>query len=109
MIIALACEENRVAERFVRAPEFAVYEVDFGRVGGRNTVRPGGNAAERFLRECGVDLVICGRIGEGSRRRLMDEGIKFFGGVSGPVERVLCAYLDGSLEAVADFDDFEEE
>lgn len=109
MIIALASEGNRIAERFVRASEFAVYEVDFGRVGGRSTVIPGGRETGSFLRECKVDLVICGRIGLRSRQRLMEEGIKFFGGVSGPVERALSAYLDGSLEAAGDFNDYEEE
>lgn len=109
MIIALACDGEQVAERFVRASAFAVYEVDFGRVGGRSTVIPGGRETAPFLRECKVDLVLCGRIGSGSRQRLMEEGIKFFGGVSGPVERVLSAYLDGSLEAAGDFNDYEEE
>lgn len=109
MIIALACEAGEIAERFVLASEFAVYEIEFGRVSNRNTVTPGERAREPFLRECGVDLVICGRIGRGSRRRLMEEGIKFFGGVSGARERVLSAYLDGSLEPAADFDDHEEE
>ena len=109
MVIALACEEKQIAERFVRASEFAVYEVEFGRVSNRNTVMSGTREMAMFLRECGVDLVICGRIGRGSRQRLMEEGIKFFGGVSGPVERVLSAYLDGSLEAAGDFNDYEEE
>lgn len=69
---------------------------------------PGGEGPARFLRDRGVDLVICGRIGSASQRSLVDEGIKFFGGVSGRVDQVMASYMDGALEPAADFNDYEE-
>lgn len=52
--------------------------------------------------------MICGRIGSASQRSLVDEGIKFFGGVSGRVDQVMASYMDGALEPAADFNDYEE-
>ena len=109
MIIALACEEDLVAGRFAAARSFVIYEVDFGKVGSPTVAAPENEAPAAFLRGYAVDLVICGRIGRASQQNLLEEGIKFFGGVSGRADRALTAYLDGTLEAAADFNDYEDE
>ena len=108
MIIALACEEDRVAGRFAVARSFAIYEVDFGKVGEPTVAAPQGETHAVFLRGYAVDLVICGRINRAAQQSLLEEGIKFFGGVSGRADQALSAYLDGTLEAEADFNDEEE-
>jgi len=108
MIIALACEEDRIAGRFAATRSFAIYEVDFGKVGEPTVAAPDGGTHAVFLRGYDVDLVICGRIGRTAQQNLLEEGIKFFGGVSGRADQALSAYLDGTLEPEADFNDEEE-
>lgn len=109
MIIALACEEDRIAGRFAAARRFEIYEIDFGKVGTPAVAAPERETPAAFLRGYAVDLVICGRIGRDMQQRLLEEGIKFFGGASGRADRALSAYLDGTLETEADFTDYEEE
>ncbi len=109
MIIALACEEDRIAGRFAAARSFAIYEVDFGKVGAPTVAAPEGETHAVFLRGYAVDLVICGRISRTAQQSLLEEGIKFFGGVSGRADQALSAYLDGTLETTADFNDGEDE
>lgn len=109
MIIALACDQGQVAERFTLARAFTIYKVDFGNIGSPTTVFPEREAPAMLLLGYGVDLVICGRIGRTSQQDLQEEGIKFFGGVSGRADQVLSAYLDGTLEPASDFVDYDEE
>lgn len=109
MIIALACEEEEIAGRFTAASSFVIYEIEFGSIGTPVIAAPEQEAHAVFLRGYAVDLVICGRIGRTAQQSLIEEGIKFFGGVSGRADQTLSAYLDGTLEAAADFIDREEE
>jgi len=110
MVIALACKEkDQVAERFTLAQTFTIYKVDFGHIGSPTIVFQENETPAMLLRGYGVDLVICGRIGRTAGQSLMDEGIKFFGGVSGRSDQVLASYLAGTLEAAFDFTDHEEE
>lgn len=109
MIIALACEEDRIAGRFAAARHFTIYEVDFGKIGEPTVATPDAETHAVLLRGYAVDLVICGRISRAAQQSLLEEGIKFFGGVSGRADRALAAYLDGTLETATDFNDGEEE
>lgn len=109
MIIALACEEDRIAGRFTATQRFEIYEVDFGKIGTPAVGTPENESAAVFLRGFSVDLVICGRIGRSAQRKLLEEGVKFFAGISGRADRALTAYLDGTLEAETDFTDYEAE
>src|SRR5690606_13449787 len=101
--------EDRIAGRFAVAQSVAIYEVAFGKVGAPTVAAPAGGTHAVFLRGYAVDLVICGRISRTAQQSLLEEGIKFFGGVSGRADRALSAYLDGTLEAAADFSDGEDE
>jgi predicted Fe-Mo cluster-binding NifX family protein len=60
-------------------------------------------AADPFLRaqelkDLGVDAVICGAISRPYEAALSTKGIKVIGSICGPLEEVLWAYLDGTLE-----------
>ncbi len=109
MIIALACEENRIATRFVSTQCFEIYEIASGQAGTPTVAVPAGGNPAFLLRDHAVDLVICGKIGRKTQQSLLEEGIKFFGGVSGRSDQTLTAYLDGTLELEMDFTDHEEE
>lgn len=105
MRIALACEGGRISPRFCCASEFAIFELEFGKIGSSSVETPDCGDFVRFLRDRGIDLVICGRIGSASQRALLEEGIKLFGGVSGRADQVMASYLNGALDPVADFKD----
>jgi predicted Fe-Mo cluster-binding NifX family protein len=50
------------------------------------------------LRNLGVDVVVCGTISRPYETALSAKGIKVIGSVCGPLEEVLWAFLDGTLE-----------
>ena len=107
MIIALTCENNQIFQHYGRTPAFAIYEVADGKVKSSKVVptgETGHGALAGFLRQHGVDLLICGGIGGGARQALFDEGITLVGGASGNVDGVLKAYLDGTLKLDAGFE-----
>ena len=50
-----------------------------------------------FLKEQGVNVLICGGIGGGAQMALADAGISLFGGVSGDADEAVEALLAGQL------------
>jgi predicted Fe-Mo cluster-binding NifX family protein len=50
------------------------------------------------LKNLGVDAVVCGAISRPYEAALSTKGIKVIGSVCGPLEEVLWAFLDGTLE-----------
>lgn len=48
MIIALACEGDRISPRFCRASEFTIFEVEFGKIGSPAVEAPGGEGPAAF-------------------------------------------------------------
>ena len=50
-----------------------------------------------FLRERGVEVLICGGIGAGAQNALAEAGIKLYGGVSGSADSAVQALIEGNL------------
>lgn len=55
----------------------------------------GGMAA--FLKDLGVDVLICGGIGGGAKNALTEAGITFYPYVQGDADEAVRAYLNGTL------------
>jgi len=55
----------------------------------------------QLLPQLGVDLLICGMISQAQQTALASAGIRIIPHICGSVEKVIAAFLDGSLESGA--------
>ena len=100
MIIAVTHEMGRVFQHFGHTEQFKLYEVEgseIKKISLINTNGSGHGALAGFLKENGVDVLICGGIGGGAQNALNEADIKFFGGVQGSADAAVIAYLKGEL------------
>lgn len=100
MKIAVAYEDGTVFQHFGHTEQFKVYEIADGKVVSSGLLSADGTGHEAlagFLKERGIDVLICGGIGGGAVNALSQYGIRVAGGAEGPVEDVVRAYLKGKL------------
>lgn len=101
MKIALPHQDGVLFEHFGRAKEFKIYTVtDLDPLTGE-VIAPedlSHEAVARALREHGVDVVICGSIGEHAREAIENEHMLLFSGVTGGADDVVERFLQGNLE-----------
>ena len=100
MKIAVPHENGEVFQHFGHASEFKIY-TDEGKTLTSEIVRPEDESHEAvaaFLKKQGVDILICGGIGEGARQALEAEHILLCSNVSGNADEVVESFLEGSLE-----------
>ena len=100
MKIAVPHENGEVFQHFGHASEFKIY-TDEGKTLTSEIVRPedvSHEAVAAFLKKQGVDILICGGIGEGARQALEAEHILLCSSVSGKADEVVESFLEGSLE-----------
>ena len=100
MKIAVTYENGQVFQHFGHTEQFKLYEVEDGRVVSSQVVDTNGSghgALAGFLREYGVDALICGGIGGGARNALAQAGIQLYPGASGGADVQVEALLSGRL------------
>lgn len=100
MRIAVTYEAGLVFQHFGHTAAFKLYDVENGQVVSSRVVDTNGSghgALATFLREQGVDTLICGGIGGGARMALTDAGITLYGGVYGDADDVVEDLLAGVL------------
>ncbi|MCQ2353036.1 MAG: NifB/NifX family molybdenum-iron cluster-binding protein [Victivallaceae bacterium] len=106
MKIAVTCENDEVFQHFGHTPEFAVFEVENGRIVAENRLlcgETGHGALAGLLAGGDVEVLVCGGIGGGALNALAEAGIQVIGGASGNVRQVVEALLAGHLAVNADF------
>lgn len=100
MKIAVTFENGNVFQHFGHTEKFKLYTVEDDRIVNLQIVDTNGSghgALSGFLKDNGVDVLICGGIGGGAQNALSEAGIKFFGGVQGSADGAVMAYLQGNL------------
>lgn len=100
MKIAVTYENGEVFQHFGHTEQFKVYVVENGVIMKSEVIDSDGQghgALAGFLLDLGIEIIICGGIGGGAQMALSDAGIRFYGGVSGNVDEVVCALLNGTL------------
>lgn len=105
MKIAVPYENGEIFQHFGRTERFKLYTVEEGKVVQEGVVGTDGNghgALAGFLRQAGVDTLICGGIGGGARQALNGAGIELYGGVSGQADEAVAALLTGTLRYAPD-------
>lgn len=100
MIIAVTYENGNVFQHFGHTEQFKLYQVEDQKLVSSKVVSTQGQghgALAGFLKEQGVDVLICGGIGGGAKNALAEAGIRLFGGASGEADAQVESYLKGTL------------
>ena len=102
MKIAMPYQDGVLLEHFGRAKEFIIYNVSDLDPVTSEVIAPedlSHAAVARALKEHGVDVVLCGSIGEHARQAVEGEHMLVFSGITGAADDVLERFLQGNMEA----------
>ncbi len=105
MRIAVTYENGQIFQHFGHTPAFKLYDTAEGRITRTevlDTAGSGHGALAGWLKERGVETLICGGIGAGARAALAEAGIALYGGASGGADEAIVAFLTGTLAFDAD-------
>ena len=100
MRIAVPYEDGQVFQHFGHTAQMKIYDTDGGQIVQSqvaDTTGSGHGALAGFLSGLKVDALICGGIGGGAQAALAQAGIQLYGGVSGPADEAVEAFLRGEL------------
>ena len=100
MKIAVTYEDGQGFQHFGHCGEFKIYETEKDTVISSrvySTGESGHGALAGFLKEHGVDTLICGGIGAGARTALAQAGIELYPGVSGDALAAVQQLAAGNL------------
>lgn len=100
MKVAVTYENGQIFQHFGHSESFKIYEAE-----GKNIVRAevigtdgaGHSALAAVLKDKGVDVLICGGIGNGAVTALSEAGIDVYSGADGEADAAVEAYLNGDL------------
>lgn len=104
MKIAVTYDDGAIFQHFGHTAQFKLYDVADGAVTAAQVVDTNGSghgALAGFLKEQGVDTLVCGGIGAGAQQALAQAGIRLYAGVSGEADQAVAALLQGTLHYVA--------
>lgn len=100
MRIAVTYENGEIFQHFGHTEQMKIYEVENEQVvSGRvlDTNGSGHGALAGFLKELGVDVLLCGGIGGGAQVALAEAGIKLYGGCRGSADQAVENLLNNAL------------
>ena len=100
MRIVVAYEDGMVFQHFGHTGQFKLYDVDEGGVVSAGVIGTDGSGHEAlaaFLKDRGVDVLICGGIGDGAHEALAAAGIEMCAGAAGDADGAVAAYLRSEL------------
>jgi len=92
--------EGEMFQHFGHTEQFKIYYVENEKIVKEeiiNTNGSGHGALAGVLAENNVDTLICGGIGGGAQTALRENGIKFYGGVSGLADEAVKSLIAGRL------------
>lgn len=102
MIIAVATENNLVAQHFGHCPEYTLFKISGNLVDEEKVIpNPGHEPGflPGYLANMGVGCIIAGGMGQRAQSLFHDQSIETYVGISGPVTSVIEAYLAGNLKS----------
>lgn len=100
MKIAVCYSKGDVFQHFGKTEEFKIFNISEGKIVGSEVIGSEGNGHGKlagFLKEKGVDALICGGIGGGALNALAEAGVKVFPGVSGNADEAAKDFAEGKL------------
>ncbi len=108
MRIAISTDGGAVSAHFGRCPSYTLFEVQDGKVVGRQEIPNPGHSPgflPGYLAEMGVETIIAGGMGPRAQGLFADKSIATIIGVTGPVDDVIDRFLRGTLERGRDLCD----
>jgi predicted DNA-binding protein (UPF0251 family)/predicted Fe-Mo cluster-binding NifX family protein len=100
MRIAVTYDNGNVFQHFGHTEAFKVYDVENQQIQKSQIIPTNGSghgALAGFLRDAGVDALICGGIGGGAQNALAQVGVNVYGGVVGNTDEAVAALISGTL------------
>jgi len=101
MKIAISTDGELVAEHFGRCPKFTIVKISNGKILEKEVIdNPGHETGflPSYFHEKGVECIIAGGAGPRAIDLFLEQGIKFIGVSSKPIEEVLNSFVEGKLE-----------
>ena len=98
--IACTYEAGEIFQHFGHTSQFKIYEVSDGRITQAyvaDTAGRGHGALAGLLKDMGVDVLICGGIGQGAKQALEEADIQLYSGVTGDADSAAASLLRGTL------------
>lgn len=113
MKIAATYENGNVFQHFGRTENFKIYDIENGKIVSSEIIGNNGighEALAQYLKDLGVEVLICGGMGQGAQNALAEAGIEVYAGAEGSTDEAVKAYLQGTLESTgANCDHHEQE
>lgn len=100
MRIAVTYDNGEIFQHFGHTETFKIYEVENGKIISSEVIGNDGQghgALVKYLKQKGVEVLICGGIGGGAKNMLEDVCIKLYPGASGDADAQVKAFLNNSL------------
>ena len=101
MKIAVTYENGNVFQHFGHTEQFKLYEIENGKITSSEVIGTDGfghGALAGFLRDRGVEALICGGIGGGAQQALAGANIRVYGGVTGSADAAAQAFAEDNLQ-----------
>lgn len=99
---AAACYANgQVFQHFGHTEQFKIYTIESGKITSSEVIGTGGTGHEAladFLKQRGVESLICGGIGEGAVTALTKAGLTIYAGNSGDADKAAESLAAGTLK-----------
>ena len=95
-------EDGNVFQHFGKTEKFTIYQIEDGILVSKYekvSTEGGHDKLGGFLKSEGVNVVLCGGIGQGAMEVLFNAGIKVLPGTTGDINVAVSSYLDGTLIA----------
>lgn len=100
MKVAVTYQNGEIFQHFGHTEQMKIYETGDGEILSSKVVDTNGSghgALAGFLKDLGVEVLICGGIGGGAQMALAEAGIKLYGGCVGDADRAVQNLLDHTL------------
>lgn len=100
MIIAVTYYNGNIFQHFGHTEQFKLYTVEDNTIVSSEIAATNGSghgALAGFLKDRGVNTLICGGIGGGAQKALSSAGIMLYGGVTGNADKAVNDLLEGKL------------
>lgn len=101
MKYAITYENHMVFQHFGKCPAFLLVDIEDGIIVKKELLSSNGSghgALVTLIQEAGVDVLVCGGIGQGARDTLAKANIALIGGASGNVDEIVEQLKKGTLQ-----------
>lgn len=103
MKLAVTYENGAIFQHFGHTETVKIYTIENGAVGASEVIGTEGHGAlAAFLKERGVEALICGGLGGGAVTALQEAGIAIYAGNQGSADEAAAKFAAGQLSANAE-------